>query len=476
MTAREALPARTMARCTGGSVFGVAREFSRDPLAALSAVFAEHGDLVKVRFFGRQYFYFMTNPDYIRHVFATNADNYTKAPHPAFVLLSHVMGNGLVTSDGALWGRQRRLVQPAFTKQRVADYGDIMTSATKRMTERWDERVSDDAPLNVDAEMMRLTLEIVGECLFSIDIAGEAGRVGSAFTTVSDQFAKLLGHPLGPMLVKFPRLPSVRRFNDSIATLDDVVEGIIADRRASGAEMGDLLSLLMAARDAETGAGMDDRQLRDEVMTLLLSGHETTADALTWTLYLLDKHPEILTQLENEVEDVLQGRTPGVNDLGQLSYTKMVVQEALRLYPPIFLFARWGQQPDTIGGCRTPADANIMVCPWVLHRHPGLWEDPERFDPTRFTPERVAAQQPYSYIPFGGGPRQCLGVHFALMEAQLLLATIVQRYRLATIPGHVAQPGPMMTLRPQGGMPMLAVARERATYTATTPTATETGV
>jgi cytochrome P450 len=475
MTASYAKSPSPMAQHNGRRGLGVARAFSRDPLQTLSAVFADHGDLVRVRFFANQYVYFITSPDFVRYVFATNAGNYTKAPHPAFVLLGHVMGKGLVTSDGPLWRRQRRLVQPAFTKQRVAEYGDVMTAATRRMTARWDARDGDAGPLNIDAEMMRLTFEIVGECLFSMDMAGDAARVGSAFTTVSDQFAKLLGHPLGPLLVKLPQLPSMRRFNASMGTLDEVVNAIIAERRATPADTGDLLSLLIAARDADTGTGMDDRQLRDEVMTLLLSGHETTADALTWTLYLLDKHPAVLTRLEAEVQDILHGRAAGVDDLGGLSYAKMVIQEALRLYPPIYLLARWGQASDTIGGHATPAGASILACPWVLHRHPGHWEDPEMFDPSRFEPAQVAARHPYAYLPFGGGPRQCLGVHFAHMEAALLLVTIVQRYRLAAAPGHVATPGPMMTLRPAGGMPMFAVARTEHDAP-TRPQATQTGV
>jgi cytochrome P450 len=215
----------------------------------------------------------------------------------------------------------------------------------------------------------------------------------------------------------------------------------------------------MAARDEETGLGMEDGQLRDEVMTLLLSGHETTADALTWTFYLLDRHPRVRERLEREVDEALNGAAPTVRDLPRLPYTRMVIQEALRLYPPIFLFARWGQAPDVIAGAETPADANVMVCPWVLHRHPEFWTDPEAFDPERFEPARAASRHPYAYMPFGGGPRQCLGVHFALMEAQLLLATIVGRCRLRTPPGHVAEPGPMMTLRPRGGMPMYVTPR-----------------
>jgi cytochrome P450 len=440
--------------CTGGSPLGVARGFASDPLTTLEDIFHTHGDVVRVRFFANQYFHFLSSPDAVRHVFATNADNYSKVPHPAFVLLSHVMGKGLVTADGPLWLRQRKLVQPAFTKQRVADYGRLMVDATRRMLERWTLVDQTHAALNIDAEMMSLTLEIVGQTLFSLDIAGESGRVGAAFNQVSEQFAKLLGHPLGQALIALPFLPSIKQFNANIATLDEVVAEIISDRRVNPGDRGDLLSLLMAARDEGTGERMDDAQLRDEVMTLLLSGHETTADALTWTFYLLDRHPEVRGRLEGEVDEVLDGRDPTVEDLAALPYTRMVIQEALRLYPPIFLFARWSRGADEVLGHPIPANANVMVSPYVLHRNPDVWFEPERFDPERFSPAAVAERHPYAYLPFSGGPRQCIGVHFALMEAQLLLATIIGATRLRCTPGHRAVPGPQMTLRPKGGMPM----------------------
>ncbi|MGH3936349.1 MAG: cytochrome P450 [Pseudonocardiaceae bacterium] len=440
---------------TGKGLGGVSRDFSSRPVELLTEIFQTHGDVAKVRFFANQYFYLVSHPDYVRHVFANNSGNYTKKPHPAFVLLSYVMGEGLVTSDGDLWTRQRKLIQPAFTKQRVAGYARLMTEATERMLHRWERK---PGVFNVDADMMGLTLDIVGQTLFGLDITANGGRVGAAFTQVSEEFAKLLGHPLGPVLIKLPFVPRVRRFNASMRTLDDVVTGIITDRRQSATDRGDLLSLLMAARD-DTGAGMDDQQLRDEVMTLLLSGHETTADALTWTFYLLAQHPEVLTRLEDEVDTVLSGRLPTVADLPALSYTKMVVQEALRLYPPIYLYARWGHQPDEIGGYHTPTDATITVCPYVVHRHPEFWDAPERFDPERFLPNAVAERHHYAWIPFSGGPRQCVGVHFALMEAQLLLATIVSRVRLRMAHCLPVRPSTAMTLRPSGGLPMIATAR-----------------
>ncbi|MFF2149338.1 cytochrome P450 [Kitasatospora sp. NPDC058190] len=456
-----ARPAKTWEVATGGSPLGVMRGFSKNPIALLTDVFQQHGDAVKVRFLANQYFYFLSDPDHIRHVLATNSANYSKAPHPAFLLLGRVMGKGLVTSDGDLWSRQRRLIQPGFTKQRVATYGDMMTGATLRMLDRWRERGArgDDGPVNVDAEMMQLTLDIVGQTLFNMDIINEAGKVGTAFSEVSEQFAKLLGNPFGPLMVNMPFLPLVKRFNANVAELDEVIHDIIASRRDNPVDTGDLLSLLMAVTDEDGGRGMSDQQLRDEVMTLLLSGHETTADALTWTFHLLAEHPEVLEQLEHEVDTQLAGRTATVADLPSLPYTKQVVQEAMRLYPPIYLLARWGNGPDEVGGLPLPKDASITICPWVVHRHPDYWSDAERFDPERFTPENVAKQHHYAYVPFSGGQRQCLGVHFALMEAQLLLTTVVQQFRLRSVPGHRVVAGPVMTLRPEGGLPMYAEPR-----------------
>ncbi|MCK9874638.1 cytochrome P450 [Frankia sp. Ag45/Mut15] len=447
---------------TGSGALGVSRDFQRRPLELMRNLFDEHGDLVKVRFVANQYFYLVTHPDYIRHIFATNSANYTKSPHPAFELLSQVMGRGLVTSDGDLWSRQRRLIQPAFTKQRVDEYGDLMVSATERMATRW--RQAGDTTLNLDAEMMRLTLDVVGQTLFGLDLTDEASRVSRAFTEVSDDFAKLLGNPLGPLALKIPFQPTVRRFRRSTATLDTVVHGIIAQRREQPEpDNRDLLTLLMAARDEQTGEGMTDQQLRDEVMTLLLSGHETTADALTWAFYLLARHPKMLADLEDEVDEVLGGRAATTADLPRLVYTKMVVQETLRLYPPIYLFARWGHQPDEVGGYDLPADATITVCPYVVHRHPEFWPDAEAFRPDRFDSAAKAIDN-YAYIPFSGGPRQCLGIHFAMMEAQLLLATVVQNFRCSIAGSAPINPGAMMTLRPAGGMPVRVSTRPRGAH------------
>jgi cytochrome P450 len=306
----------------------------------------------------------------------------------------------------------------------------------------------------VDEEMMHLALEIVGRALFSMDLAGEATRVGSAFNDAGERMSQLLGNPSSAVTLKMPFLPSTRRFKKSVDALDRVVQEIIDGRRA-GQHRDDVLSWLIAARDAETGEAMDDRQLRDEVKTLMLAGYDTTADALIWTFHLLSAHHEVRARLEEEIDAVLAGHVPTVADLPRLVYTRMVIQEAMRLYPPIYMFARWGHQATDLGGYRLPDNAGILVCPYVIHRHPEFWPDPERFDPDRFDPENAASMDNYAYIPFGGGPRQCLGIHFTMLEAPLVLTTVMQNFRLDTVPGASVMPGTFTTFRPREGLPML---------------------
>ncbi len=258
-------------------------------------------------------------------------------------------------------------------------------------------------------------------------------------------------HPFPPLSVPTPRNLRMQR---TIHTLDQLVYRMIAERRSRETERDDLLSMLLSAQDEETGQGMNDRQVRDEVMTLLLAGHETTANTLTWTWYLLSQSPEVERRLHAELNEVLDGRVPTVADLPELKYTRMVIEEALRLYPPTPLLSRKAIAGDEVQGYPIAANSMIMISPYAVHRHPALWEEPERFDPERFTPERAAARSAYAYFPFGGGPRICIGNNFAMMEAQLILSTVAQRYQLRLIPGHPVEPQMVVTLRPRYGLPM----------------------
>jgi len=443
---------RTIPTAPGHRIFGLGREFQKDPLGTMLGLFRTYGDAVRFPFFLKKYVYFLSHPAHVKHIFLDNAANYTKSPHPAFLLLSHVMGNGLITSDGEVWERQRRLLQPLFQGHRIGAYGAVMTEATIAMRERW-ARLPADQPINLDREMMDLTLEIVGRAMFGADLTGEAKEVGKAFNAVSEEFAALMGNPLAGLAIRLPFLPSIRRFNANIERLDNVVRRIIGERRSSPRDIQDLLMTLIAAQEEGSGVAMDDRQLRDEVITLLLAGHETTADSLTWTFYLLSEHREARERLETEIDDVVGDATPRLEHLPNLPFTLAVVREAMRLYPPIYLNARWCNEADVVGGYHIPANSMITLSPFVIHRHPEFWADPDQFRPERFA-RRDADAERHAYLPFGAGPRRCLGVHFAMMEAQLVLATIVQRYRLELVPGWCVESGPIMTLRPAGGMPM----------------------
>jgi cytochrome P450 len=347
-------------------------------------------------------------------------------------------------------------MQPAFHRKQLATFGQLMTDATQSLLERWQHASELHQSLDVAQEMMRLTLQIVGQSLFSIDLSDETDTVGQAFTALMTPLMDYIYHPVPPL--GFPTRRN-RRIQHYIRTLDGVVQAIITEHRQQGADKNDLLSMLLAARDEETGEQMNDRQVRDEVMTLLLAGHETTANALSWAWYLLSQHPEVEDHLHTELEQVLGGRIPTVEDLPRLTYTHMVMEETLRLYPPAVGFNRKAMADDEVGGYFVPSGTLIWISPYTTHRHPEFWEKPDVFDPERFSTERSAGRPHFAYFPFGGGPRLCIGNHFAMMEAQLVLSTIAQRYRLCLVPNHYVEPQALLTLRPRGGLPMTLNAR-----------------
>lgn len=445
----------------GHPVFGLARAFQQDALGTIGRLHAEYGDAVRIHFFGPFYGHLFNHPDHFRHILQENHRNYRKIPAPSFVLLQPLVGNGLLTSDGDFWLRQRRLAQPAFHRKRIAEFARTMTAATTAMLDRWDARPTAE-PLDFAHAMHRLTLEIVGKTLFSIDLTGDAERIGHAVDAVSAEIAALTVRPGSLFTIRWPFWPSTRRLNRQIRILDDVVNHIIAERRAQPGDRGDLLSMFMLAQDEETGAMMTDKQLRDEVMTMLLAGHETTAVTLAWTFHLLTQHPDVYPQVVAEVDRVLEGRIPEMDDVAQLPYLNMVLQETMRLYPPAYAVARYAAAADQIGGYDIPAGSSITMTTYYLHRHPDFWPDPERFDPLRFTPEQVRERSRFAYLPFGGGPRQCIGNNFAMVEATLITAMIVQRYHLTAEPGQTVALDPLITLRPQGAILMRPTRRERS--------------
>jgi cytochrome P450 len=389
--------------------------------------------------------FLINKPEYIEHVLLTNQRNYRKSDFLRRIL-GPLLGEGLLISEGELWRRQRRIAAPAFHARRVAEFVGAMTTCTQAALARW-RRMS--GPFDLAAAMLELTLDIVARTMFSTDVGGEIAslrRLTDVVVALRPSTLDLLGLPGW-----IPR-PQPAAYRRAIAEFEALVSRFLAERRADGRDRGDLLSMLLAARDPETGEGMSDRQLRDEILTILLAGHETVANALTWTWYLLARHPEAEARLHQELDRVLGGRTPGFADLAGLEWTRMVIEEAMRLYPPAHTITRTAIGEDCVGGVRVPAGASVTISTYVTHRNPNLWGEPERFDPARFAPEAVARRHRFAYLPFGGGPRICIGNGLALVEAKAILATIAQRYRVRLVPGHVVEPIGLVTLRARNGV------------------------
>lgn len=408
----------------------------------------DHGDHVRFRF-GPFSYVSLRDLEDVRKVLVTDAQRYTKSK--VYTALKLLLGEGLVTSEGAMWQRQRKLSSPAFRPRAVASFTEAMGACTRDLGERW-RGLGDGAELDVHDEMMRLTLRIVGMTLVSKDLEGEARAFGEALSTVLEYINDVGGNPLASILW----IPTAKNRRTLAArdTLDAVIQGIIDERRRAGSGPGDLLDMLMAARDEDTGEGMDARQLRDELMTLVVAGHETTSNALSWTWYLLSQHPEHVQRLRAEVDEVLGDRLPTPEDLAKLEHTERVLKESMRVYPPVWAVEREPSEAVEVGGYRLPKGTMIGISPYVLHRDPQHWPDPERFDPDRFTPERSAGRPRYAYLPFGAGPRVCIGAGFALTEAKAILAMLVRRFDLERVPGQAVHMEPGITLRPKHGLRM----------------------
>lgn len=416
---------------------------SADPLAVFLGWTREFGDIFYYRA-AWIHVYFLNHPDLIEAVLVRNYQNFLK---------DHVVrksrwffGDGLLTNEGESWLRQRRLARPAFHRERIASYAKIMTGYADEMLAAW----RDGETRDIHQEMMQLTLRIVVRALFNV----EAEQTG----TISKVMNVLMRNTTGARMLLPPQFrylptPAMIEFRRAVRQADETVYGIIARRRENESDSGDLLSMLMQARD-EDGGRMTDRQLRDEVMTFLLAGHETTALALSWTWHLLGQNPEAEEKLHEELDRVLGGRVPEFSDLQKLPYTERVIKESMRLYPPAWGVARTVNKEFELGGYRLPRGANVVMSTWVMHRDPRYFPDPDRFDPDRWLPERAQKLPKFAYFPFGGGPRQCIGAAFAMMEATLLLATIAQRFQFRAEPGHVVTPSPSFTLRPKHGVRM----------------------
>jgi cytochrome P450 len=432
----------------------------RDPLVFFSNIVHTYGDIASVRLGGERVFV-VNDPQIVKDILVTNNRNFTKSR--GLERTRRVLGNGLLTSEGAFHLRQRRLMQPAFHRDRIAGYGEAMVQYADRMRRSW----TNGATLDVAREMNRLTLSIVGKTLFDVDVEQQAAQVGEALTAVMDTFWLTL-LPMSDVIDRLP-VPKIRRARLARGRLDAIVYRMIADRRASGRDHGDLLSMLLSAQDEDDpstrtpddraqgiagGGVMTDQQVRDEAMTIFLAGHETTANALTWTWYLVGGAPHVEAKLHDEIDRVLHGRLPAMADLGALPYVERVVTESMRLYPPAWLIGRRAIEAFPLGAYVAPARSIVIMSPYILQRDARYYTEPERFDPDRWTPEFRAALPRFAYFPFGGGPRQCIGESFAWMELMLLVATIAQQATLRLVPNHPVAMQPLITLRAKHGMRM----------------------
>jgi cytochrome P450 len=431
-----------------------------NPLEFFQNIAGTYGALASYRMAGELLF-LVSDPALIRDILVTNHRNFTKSR--GLERTKRLLGNGLLTSEGAIHLRQRRLLQPAFHRERIAGYGRTMVEYADRTRRSW----SDGATLDVAREMNRLTLSIVGKTLFDADVEADAAAVGEALTGVIESFWMMM-LPFADLLERLP-IRKLRRAREARARLDALVYRFIGERRASGRDHGDLLSMLLNAQDEPTGSNdpaagqqtsfMTDVQVRDEAMTIFLAGHETTANALTWTWYLVSGSAEVRAKLHAEVDQALQGRLPTVADIPSLPYAERVVTEAMRLYPPAWLIGRRAIAAYPIGGYVAPARSILVMSPYIVQREGRYYRDPDCFDPDRWTPEFRAALPRFAYFPFGGGPRQCIGESFAWMELVLILATIAQQWDLRLVPGHRVELQPLITLRPKHGMRMTLVRR-----------------
>ena len=414
-------------------------DFQKRPLTYLGNYRDTYGDLLQIRVGDKAAFYIVTHPDYMHEALVKQAhkleknNDYKNTEHG----LARFLGTGLLTSDGDLWKRQRKLVAPALHVQRIRAYADVMTQYTDDMLNDW----QDGTRYEIDHEMTRLTLRIVAKTLFNMDAMPVAERVGDAMTTFQTMFDQV------DLIPQWVPTPLHIRVNNAVKVMDEIVYNMIRTRRQNNVDEGDLLSMLLAAQD-EDGSSMSDEQVRNEAVTLFLAGHETTANTMNWTWYLLSQHPEVESKLHEELDTVLVGKLPTLEDLNSLPYTEMVIKESMRLYPPAWMISRYIAEDMTLGGYTLPKGHELNLPIYFLHRHQDFWDNPEAFEPERFTPEQEAERHRYAYMPFGAGPRICIGNSFAMMEARLLLATIAQRYVLRLEKNQTIEPVPQITMRP----------------------------
>jgi len=419
-------------------------KWRRDPVALLADA-ARRSDVVRLGLPGDTFL--LTHPKHVKHVLQDNNQNYVKGW--VFDRIRPYWGESLLTAEGDVWRQQRRRVQPSFKREHTHGFAPIVTARTAEMLARWEKHASSKQELALYGEMTELALVIIGDVLFGVDLWTDAAEMARAAQSALAVLKKRVA-ALAPLPLWIPTADN-RRFNAAMQTLKGGVDRIVEQTRTSGAHGRSFVAMIMDARD-ENGERMSGEQLQYEVIGMLQQGHDTIGESLAWTLYLLSLHPEIERKLHEEIERVLGGRVPVVADLEHLEYATMVVHESLRLIPPVWILPRDAIRDDKIGGFDIPAKSTILLCPYLTHRHPQFWENPEAFDPERFLPERAKARPRHAYFPFGAGPRLCMGVDMAIMETMLILAMVVQRFKVHLVPGHREEPECILDMIPRHGV------------------------
>lgn len=417
-----------------------------DPIRVFQYLFDTFGDAAHYKL-GRRHVVFLSNPEYIREILVVQNSNFVK--ERTVQRMKMLVGEGLITSEDPFHRKQRMLAQPAFYRQRISAYGGDIVAKAAAFRDRWQV----GQPLDISQEMMHLTLDIIAKTLFASDVAAEVAEISREVNAIMGLYNFLVIVPLAEMLQHYP-LPGMKRFRQARGRLDAIVYRMIEEHRRENRDRGDLLSMLLAAR-YDDGSAMPDRQVRDEVMTIFLAGYETIANALTWTWYLLSQNPEAERKFHAELDSVLGASDAGYDDVPRLRYTEMVLAESMRLYPPAWAMGRLALEDFALGPYFLPRGTTVFMSQYIMHRDPRYFPDPERFDPERWRPEAKTARPRFSYFPFGGGARQCIGESFAWMEGILILATLGRRWRLRHVPGHRVEPQPLITLRPKYGMQMI---------------------
>ena len=444
----------------GGALLRLLPHLATRPLEVLKQLNAEYGDIVSLQF-PFESVVFLFHPDYVEHVLHHRHQVYDKQT-PRWQTLRQIWGDGLLTSDRDVWRRQRQRMQPAFHQGALRGFGDVIADEAQRMGRMWSASASSGEPRDVYVDMLHTAVRALTRATFGSAIEGKTDTIIAAINDINAYI-----NPIS--LSNLLRLPnSVRRwvtpgfvpYQRAMRTVQQIFGAIIQQRLASGEQLADLLGLMMCGKDDEVAATMTEAQLHDEMMTILMAGHETTGIATAWSWYWISQNPEVERRLQEEVDTVLGGRPPGFDDLPKLEYARRVFQEAMRLTPPIWAYDRCAREDDSIDGYRIPRGTFVGMSPYVMHRHPKYWERPEEFDPDRFAPSEMAKRPQYAYFPFGGGPRRCIGFKFALMEGQLILATLAQAFTARLMAGQVVVPAPRLNLPPKLGLRMIVQPRQ----------------